>query len=632
MTWRRLGAAASAVLVGALVVAAPAHADGETNIDHVEVADDGTVSMLLALDGLPRGATPDPESIEVTVDGEPIDASASPVEGTEIGRTAVLALDASLSMRGERIEAAREAALAYIDAAPDDLRIGLLTFSRGVHDVTEPTTDHDALAEVIDQITLSRGTRVYDAVIDAVDLAGDDGARSVLLLSDGRDQGNGASLEEATDTATGAGVVVDAVSLSRQPADQELLAEIADASGGRVVPAEPQALTTAFRDQADAFASQWVVTFPRPDGVGEEADLAVAVTADGTTYDDAALVALPATSGGLTSIDPGGLGLGTPALLAGAAALAAGLAFILWIALGGAHRGPTLAQRQVAYFSGDTVPTGRGSAGAGTTGATLRDSAVAVAERVVEGDLETRLLLRLQGAGSKLTAAEWLLLHAGIAVCAGFVGFVLQGPLLAVLLLIAGAVTPWLWLKHRHSKRRAAFHEQLAETLQLISGGLSAGLSMPQAIDTVVTEGAEPMRGEMRRALAETRLGVDLPDALEGVAQRMDSQDFAWVVMAIQIQREVGGNLAELLTTVSDTLRERDYLRRQVQVLSAEGRMSAYVIGALPPALFLYMLFVRPDFVRPMYTTVPGIVMLALALAMLGLGFFVMSRLIRIEV
>jgi tight adherence protein B len=136
----------------------------------------------------------------------------------------------------------------------------------------------------------------------------------------------------------------------------------------------------------------------------------------------------------------------------------------------------------------------------------------------------------------------------------------------------------------------------------------------------------------MRRALAESRLGVDLPDALDGIAHRMASQDFAWVVMAIQIQREVGGNLAELLNTVADTLRERDYLRRQVRVLSAEGRMSAYVIGALPPLLFLYMLFIRPEFVRPLYTTLIGMGILGTACVMLVTGFFAMSRLIRIEV
>ena len=135
-----------------------------------------------------------------------------------------------------------------------------------------------------------------------------------------------------------------------------------------------------------------------------------------------------------------------------------------------------------------------------------------------------------------------------------------------------------------------------------MAGGLQAGLSLPQAVDTVVREGHEPMAGELRRALVEQRLGVDITDALESVGERMDSEDFGWVVMAIRIQREVGGNLAEILHTVSDTLREREYLRRQVKALSAEGRLSGYILVGLPPLIFIYMLFVQPGVRRPCST------------------------------
>ena len=126
----------------------------------------------------------------------------------------------------------------------------------------------------------------------------------------------------------------------------------------------------------------------------------------------------------------------------------------------------------------------------------------------------------------------------------------------------------------------------LADTLQLMSGSLSAGLSLAQSIDTIVREGSEPIPSEFRRVVIETRLGVTLEDSLEGVAERMESRDFGWVVMAIRIQRKVGGNLAELLLTVAATLREREYLRRHVAALSAEGRLSGYVLGGLPPLFF----------------------------------------------
>ena len=116
-----------------------------------------------------------------------------------------------------------------------------------------------------------------------------------------------------------------------------------------------------------------------------------------------------------------------------------------------------------------------------------------------------------------------------------------------------------------------------------MAGGLQAGLSLPQAVDTVVREGNEPMAGELRRALVEQRLGVDITDALEGVGERMESEDFDWIVMAIRIQREVGGNLAEILHTVSDTLREREYLRRQVQGAQRRGPALGLHPDGLPP-------------------------------------------------
>jgi tight adherence protein B len=151
-------------------------------------------------------------------------------------------------------------------------------------------------------------------------------------------------------------------------------------------------------------------------------------------------------------------------------------------------------------------------------------------------------------------------------------------------------------------------------------------------VDTVVREGNEPIAGEFKRALIEQRLGIEITDALEGVGERMESQDFAWVVMAIRIQREVGGNLAEILHTVSDTLREREYLRRQVKALSAEGRMSAWLLGALPVGMFGYMMMANREYVEPLYTTPLGWGFLVAAAFLLGLGSFMMAKMVKVEV
>jgi len=354
------------------------------------------------------------------------------------------------------------------------------------------------------------------------------------------------------------------------------------------------------------------------------------------TFSDSAFVSLGAVAVEIPDVVQTGKALvSTPVMLMGALAVFLGLGGVLVIALTG-PRGPSTAESRLdAYFAG----TERGS---GTTrrkkkknaaeATSLRQSALAVTDKVVNADLETKISRRLTGAGSALTASEWLLLHAGIAIGAAFAGFLLGGPALAALGLLLGAIAPWFYLRWRHGRRLNAFNGQLAQTLGLMAGGLQAGLSLPQAVDTVVREGHEPMAGELRRALVEQRLGVDITDALAGVGDRMDSEDFGWVVMAIRIQREVGGNLAEILHTVSDTLREREYLRRQVKALSAEGRLSGYILVGLPPLIFLYMMFSNREYVSVLYTTGMGLVMLGAALALLSIGSWAMSKLATVKV
>jgi len=166
---------------------------------------------------------------------------------------------------------------------------------------------------------------------------------------------------------------------------------------------------------------------------------------------------------------------------------------------------------------------------------------------------------RLEAAALPIRTPEWLLVHLGCAVGLGllFLG-VSGGSLLgAVCGLVLGLVGPWVFLRVREGRRETAFLAQLPDTLQMLAGSLQAGYSLPQALDTVVREGQPPMSVEFNRALVESRLGMPVEDALEGIGRRLSSQDFSWVVMAVRIQRDVGGNLAELLTTVADTLRAR---------------------------------------------------------------------------
>jgi tight adherence protein B len=331
---------------------------------------------------------------------------------------------------------------------------------------------------------------------------------------------------------------------------------------------------------------------------------------------------------------------GAVLLAAALGSLFAGLTVLTMFALGFATRSQRPEEkirRKLAVYTNDGRPPPKVVE---TAPSSLLDSAVArsaigLAERVMERrGLNTAIDARLEAAGLPLRTAEWGLIHLGSAVGIALLLLLLSGGSLAptVLGLVIGLVGPWTFLVIHQGRRESRFLSQLPDTLQLLAGSLQAGHSLPQALDTVVREGEPPMSAEFNRALIENRLGLPAEDALEGIANRMSGRDFAWVVMAIRVQREVGGNLAELLTTVSETLRERERLRRQVRVMSSEGRLSGWVLGLLPVAFAAYLVVVRPQYVGVLWTTRLGWVMLVCAVVLLSVGVFWMSRAVKVEV
>jgi len=264
------------------------------------------------------------------------------------------------------------------------------------------------------------------------------------------------------------------------------------------------------------------------------------------------------------------------------------------------------------------------------------ESAKTAAGKVLKRNrsLEVKIAARLEGAGSRWRPAEWLLFHAGIFLLLSVVGLLLGGGnlVLGVIFMAVGAIGPWFYLGFRRRRRKKKFERALPDTLQLMSGSLAAGLSLAQSVDTIVRDGTEPVASEFRKVLVETRLGLSLETALQGVADRFQSKDFEWVVMAINIQRQVGGNLAELLNTVAGTIREREYMRRQVAALAAEGKLSAYVLGGLPPGFMLYLLLANREYVMVLFTRPMGWAMLGLGITILSVGVFWMTRIVKVEV
>ncbi len=628
-----MGAALAAAFVALLAL--PASAAGAGSIDHIENRG-STVKMLFSV---PAEATaPELDTVSVRVDGTEVEATAAPVKAGQIKRSTVLALDVSNSMRGDRFEAAKDAALTYLAAAPGDVSIGLVTFAREVTVVQSPTTDHSALEEAVAALELSNGTSLYDGVLEALVQAGSDGQRDVIVLSDGADTTT-TPLGDVVSEAEESGVSVNVVALQQSAANQAKLRQITQASDGAVLPADdPAALAAVFQKEADALSQQVLIEFESPRS--GEATVEASLTAGGQTYTDSAFTSLTVgkaaapDSTGPVPVEPSSTILDERFLYGGAAAVGLGIAGFVAALLSRKSRqeSGSLVERQLDFYSGGAhrSPADKKSS---KPQLDLRESAVAMAGKVVDkAGFEERLAQRLTAAGASLTTAEWLLAHAGVTVVGALLGFLFGSPVTMVGFSALGAVGPWVFLGMKAGRRLKAFGSQLPDTLHVMSGGLSAGLSLPQAVDTVVREGSEPMAGELRRALIEQRLGVDIEDALDGVADRMKSKDFTWVVMAIRIQREVGGNLAELLSTVAATMREREYLRRQVKTLSAEGRLSAWILGGLPGAFAVYLAMTKPEYLEVMYTTPIGWMMTAAAAVMMTIAVVVMKAVVKVEV
>ncbi|MFO7592393.1 MAG: type II secretion system F family protein [Acidimicrobiia bacterium] len=204
--------------------------------------------------------------------------------------------------------------------------------------------------------------------------------------------------------------------------------------------------------------------------------------------------------------------------------------------------------------------------------------------------------------------------------------------LMAVVTGILAVLAPLVVLEIRRKRRLRRFERQLPDVLNLLAGSMRAGFSFTQGLEAVADEATEPSRRELQRVFTESRLGRPIEDALEDSAHRMHSVDLLWAVMAIRIQREVGGNLAELLDTVARTMTERERLKSEILSLTAEGRLSGWVLGVFPPAFGCVLFLIQPDYMKVLFQDSLGIIAVVVSAIMAGFGFVWLRRIMAIEV
>jgi tight adherence protein B len=643
----RFTAALLGLLALALVLPLAGTADAAVKGRIVGVeAKGGKLHVVFSAPGLAEDQSIIPSSVKLTLDGQPLQVT---VEGaavagtTAVERRAVLAIDTSGSMNiNNRIGSARQAALAYLASVPADVEVGLVTFSSTAVVRVAPTKNRATVRAAVQGLRANGDTALYDAVSRAVSVLGRTGDRSILVLSDGKDEGSRTTLSADIAALRSAKVALNAVLLGDTSAQQALLA-LSNAAGGRVVSARAAAeLTRAFEQQARASDKDVVITATIPDRfTGGEAPVTVTATAGGQQVSDTA-IALNLVSNAAAKADPAAFGpravkpISGPfrhktILYASLLALFLGVGGLLAFAMNGLAARPESMRGRLSPF----VDAGQGRGPRQTEARTMRATALGLADDIVKKrGLEEVLTRKLDAGGVPLKPSEWLILHISIALLLPLMILLLSNVNLALTAtaVVVGAFGPMVYLELKAGLRTRKFLAQLPDTLQLLSGSLSAGYSLPQAVDAVVRQGTPPVAEELRKALVEARLGAPIEDALDDVADRMGSKDFRWVVMAVRIQRQVGGNLAEVLATTAATLRERERLRRQVQVLSAEGRLSAYILFGLPIFFTLYLLATRPGYLSPLVTDPIGWVMLGGMAVLLTVGGFWLRKVVTVEV
>ena len=614
----------------------------------------GSVTALLTVRDGGRPVSIAAGSVTARIGSTQVPVSVQPV--TAGRRVTTLLVDTSGSMGAAGMATVAQASNAFLDSAPKDVLVGLVAFSDAPHQLLAPTSDRAAVRSAIASLKSQGETTLYDAIFAAISQLGTSGDRSFVLLSDGGDTRSKHTLAQATQALAASGVRAEVVGFKTDESQSSVLAGLASAAHGSVASAaNSAAVDAAFTAVARALSSQVRVELTTPKGASGTQDVAVSAMVNGhlvtarTKLDlgvptpeapaPVATTSVPVQAPAVAAAPAALHLLGMPWQLA--AALAAVFLGMVGIVL--ALVSPMLKSARTQrvesiehYVNGTTATAAKADVPATSQ---LSQTLIGLGEKAMAGRESTsRTMALLERADLPWRAGEWAVLRV-IAVVVGIAGGLLllhastwQMVFGVALGVVAGLVLPSFILRFAARRRAKKFEAQLPDVLNLVASSLSTGFSLLQALDAVSRDAAQPAAKEFSRALAETRIGADVDESLERMAVRMDSDNLRWTGMAIRIQRQVGGNLAETLRTTSATLRERESLRRHVKALSAEGRLSAYILIGLPIGLFFYMNLVNHEYVSLLWTNLIGIGMLAAALVSLVIGIFWMRKVVDVEV
>jgi len=652
-TVRTVGIAILAVLVALLF---PVPAMGQAEPAELDVVALSTEESLVTVTVV---APPDLRSADVAADSFVVrmgDAEISPaierVPGEDLD--VVLLVDVSGSMTLEAMAAAKASGAAFIGQLPERSRISLVSFGDEANVVQAFTSNHGEVVTALNGLEANGETALHAAVVTAAQQFDprSDSVRTIVLLSDGGNTVEQSSLGNAQAALRASGATLHAISIETEETNGAELEALAEASNGTVGRVEQlESLEVLQRAIAVDLNNQYRLRFTAP-GEGSQTALLQALVSGRVIAQTTLTVQLPVApevvaEATTVPVVPETAPIAPPPVEQRSASAPAisqdevsDMLLLKWLSIGAvaiAMAGIGLVlltpkQRTAKRFK----PAARFDAKPRRTGATkgLRWLTDRLAD-IVEGRLNRRPLgLRvtrlLDAAGWKIRTSEFVVLvlaGAGAGFLVGALRTLRFGLVLAGMVVLFMTVVVLLRVK----RRRSAFAEQLVAALQMLAGALRTGYSLPQAIALLANEGDAPMSEEFARVSVEMRLGRDLVEALEAVSTRMKNDDFLWTVGAIDIAREVGGDLAGVLDNVGETMRTRERIRRQIYSLSAEGRISAYILILLPFPMFFWQLLVNREYTGLLINDPLGRAFFMGGITMLVIGGFWLRRLIRVD-
>ena len=560
---------------------------------------------------------------------------AAGVQAVNLGRakSVLLAVDRSQSMAGASLRNATAAARAFVAAKGANDQIEVVTFGHQAVAMTGFSSSGGDATSALSGMTVDAqaGTALWGAVArGAAALDGQPGGRVLLLVTDGQDDSDSVSFQEALDAAHRAHVAVYVVGIDSRLFTPGLLRKLAADTGGLYREASSSAeLASLYASIAATLSHTWQLSYLTAARPGDTVQLVAEVSGGGTATRSVELTA-PESVVAPPQSPPAVLPASVWASPVAQIALAGAVAFLVFLAYffaSGSRSGARLRARLTPHLGPSER---RAKPKRRKQGRTFMRGVVAATEHAFANVKQFRAVQRLLTRGDlPLLAAELLYICVGSALAVALLTFLAGLPsVLVVLFFIVGGAAPLFWVASRARRRMKAFDNQLPDLLITIAASLKAGHSFRHAIQAVVDEGAEPTAKELRRVLTETRLGRPMDDALSEMGERIGSKNLSFVLNAVTIQRQIGGSLAGLFDVVAETVRQRQQFARKIRSLTATGRMSSYVLAGLPFMVSALISLISPAYMAPLWHTSTGHMLVGIALVMIAIGGVILKRIV----